>query len=301
MNHSACDVTRSCLSSLPAACEGVDWHATLVDNASDDGSVDILRAEFPHVTFLCNKERYGFGANQNQVIGPVVESGTARYVLVLNNDTELAPGSVSALVKHADRIPTVGAISPRIVNPDGTWQPSSFRLPSLPRAFLSEIYPRAAPLGCEQAETGRLWLGGACLLIRADALRRVGLFDTRFFLFFEDIDLARRLWDSGWSSSLCPETTVMHHNHKTVDKEELRFAMACQLRRSCYLYIEKYYGTVAASVLAVVGRIAMLARAAIQAIGARLFQDEAAAGRAALLRGLATYNPRRALAHELKD
>lgn len=300
VNHGGCDITRSCLSSLPAACEGVHWHATVVDNASTDGTVGILSAEFPSVTFLCNRERHGFGANQNQVIGPAVESGTVRYVLVLNNDTELAPRSVTKLIDHADRNPALGAVSPRIVNPDGTLQPSSFRPPSLPRAFLSEIYPRAAPLGCVQVDEGELWLGGACLLLRPSALRDVGLFDTRFFLFFEDIDLARRLWDAGWVSATCAEATVLHHNHKTVSQEELRFPMACQVRRSCYLYIAKHYGTIPAIILALVGRAAMLCRAAVQVMAARLHNDEAAARHALLLRGLAKYNPREALPHELE-
>ncbi|MGI8407675.1 MAG: glycosyltransferase family 2 protein [Actinomycetota bacterium] len=299
VNHGDCELSRSCLSSLPVACEGLKWHATLVDNASDDGSAEILMAAFPELTVICNSKRHGFGENQNQVIGPAVESGNARYVLVLNNDTELGEGSVSELVKCADNDPKLGAVGPLTYNVDGSRQPSSFRFPTLAGALLSEVYPRAAPLGCEFAEKGEVWLGGACLLLRSDALRDVALFDTRFFLFFEDVDLARRLRDRGWGSALCAESTIMHHNHKTVEREDLQFPMACQLRRSYYLYVRKYHGTVAAASLAMVGRAALRIRAGVDEITGRLRHDEEAAERAAALRSLALYDPRRALPHEL--
>lgn len=299
VNHGDCDLSRSCLATLPAACRGLKWHATLIDNASDDGSVEVLKAAFPDVALICNYERLGFGANQNQVIEPTVKSGSARYVLVLNNDTELAEGSVAELVGYADRHPKVGAVGPLTYNPDGSRQPSSFRFPTMPRAFLSEVYPRAAPLGCRFVVGGDLWLGGACLLLRAEALSDVGSFDTRFFLYFEDIDLARRMRDRGWESALCVESKIMHHNHKTTDKDELRFPMECQMRRSYYLYIAKYHGPKAAISLAVFGRTALWLRSAVEVIAGRLCHDQAATRRAATLRALATYDPRRALAHEL--
>lgn len=299
VNHDNCEISRACLASLPAACRGLKWHATIVDNASLDGSADVLKAGFPDVTVVCNDRRYGFGANQNQVIGPVVESECARYILVLNNDTELAPGSVATLVEYADRNPTAGAVGPATFNPDGTRQPSSFRFPAFGRAALSEIYPRTAALGCHAADTGRLWLGGACLLLRVDALRQVGFFDTRFFLFFEDIDLARRLWDGGWTSELCPEASIMHHNHKTVERDDLHFAMACQLRRSCYLYISKFYGHIPAVCLAKLGRAGLLVRARMQETLGRLRLDQSPVGEPALLRGLSRYDPRKPLPHEL--
>jgi GT2 family glycosyltransferase len=135
--------------------------------------------------------------NQNRVIAPVVESGSARYVLVLNNDTELMEGSVVALVRHADDNPSLAAIGPLTLNTDGTHQASSFRFPTLVKSALAEVLPSRAPLGCTETDGGALWLGGACLLLRTEALRTVGTFDTRFFLFFEDIDLARRLADAG--------------------------------------------------------------------------------------------------------
>jgi N-acetylglucosaminyl-diphospho-decaprenol L-rhamnosyltransferase len=299
VNHGSRDVTKACLLSLPSACRGLNWHVTVVDNASTDGSVEMLRTEFPDVTLVCNREPHGFGFNHNQVVGPVVESGTARYVLVLNNDTELAVESVTRMVAHADHHPRHGAVGPRTLNPDGTLQPSSFRFPRLGGAVLSEVYPRAAALGCAAAESGEIWLGGACLLLRTAALREVGLFDQRFFLFFEDIDLSRRLRDKGWLSSLCPEALMMHHNHNTIDRDELRFAMACQLRRSYFLYLSKHHGRAAALGLVTLGRLALLARAAGESIGARSPRSEAQRRKIALLRGLGRYDPRRPLSHEL--
>ncbi|HEX8770338.1 MAG TPA: glycosyltransferase family 2 protein [Acidimicrobiales bacterium] len=301
VNHDNCALTRACLRSLPSACEGLDWHVTLVDNASTDGCAGRLRAEFPHLAVLANQTRHGFGVNQNKVIGPAVDSRTARYVLVLNNDTELGAGSVTALVKHGDDHAALGVIGPRTYNADWSVQPSSFRFPTACGALLSDVYPRAAPLGCVPADTGRRWLGGACLLLRTDALRDVGCFDPRFFLFFEDIDLAHRMWDAGWESAICPDASIMHHNHKTVEMDGLKFDMACQLRRSFHLYMAKYHGQATAVALTCLGRLSLLIRALIRAMYARLKSDHTAMSEAAFLRQLAAYDPTNVLAHEVSS
>ncbi|MGH9276706.1 MAG: glycosyltransferase family 2 protein, partial [Acidimicrobiales bacterium] len=283
VNHDGGDLTRACLMTLPAACEGLRWHATVVDNASVDGSADRLAGQFPDVTLMRNRDRHGFGANQNQVIAPVVESGSARYVLVLNNDTQLAEGCVAALVRHADDNPALGAVGPLTFNTDGSRQPSSFRFPSLAKAVLADARPKHAALGCTETDRGHLWLGGACLLLRADALRTVGPFDTRFFLFFEDIDLAHRLWAAGWESAVCPEASIVHHNHQTVTRDELHLAMGRQVRRSYYLYVEKYHGPISAHGVAALGRLALLARAVKAGVAGRVFRDRATTAKAAHL------------------
>src|SRR5512133_586217 len=179
------DLLRACLASLPEAAGALAWHATVVDNASDDGSPEVVRLEFPWARLIENTQRVGFSANHNQVIGEVVSHDSARYVLVLNEDTELEPWSLEELVSFADREDRLGAAGPRLVEKDGREQVSYFRFPGVLEQFWSTLRPGQPPRPAETAG----WLNGSCLLVRTEVFRRVGPLDVRFFIFFEDTDL----------------------------------------------------------------------------------------------------------------
>src|SRR5512133_3020544 len=135
------DLLRACLASLPEAAGALAWHATVVDNASDDGSPEVVRLEFPWARLIENTQRVGFSANHNQVIDEVVSHDSARYVLVLNEDTELEPGSLEELVSFADREDRVGAAGPRLVESDGKQQTSLFPFPTLSGEFWWTLRP----------------------------------------------------------------------------------------------------------------------------------------------------------------
>jgi len=142
------------------------------------------------------------------------------------------------------------------------------------------------------------WLQGACLALRVAALRQVGGFDERFFLFYEDIDLSRRLVAAGWALGICPEATVVHHGHATVLKPGLVETTLRQGLRSRHLYFTKHHGARRATLLSAVGRTLLAARAANAAVAAARSHDPAARGRAHRLWDLARSNPRRPLPQE---
>lgn len=298
VDHGRRDLTAKCLRSLPAAAGDLRWHATVVRNLPGIDNSDTLRAEFPWVEVRSNSAPLGFGANHNQVISSTLARSRARFVLVLNNDTELPPGSVEQLVGFADARPQLGAVGPILLDGDGgSSQPSYQPFPGIAGQLRRTVQPGKV---VQRATQERGWLSGACLLLRVDALRQVGLFDTRFFMFFEDVDLAVRLAAAGWASAPCPEVAVVHHNHGTVGQPHLAMAMECQMLRSTYLYLRKHHGRAPASTLAALARAALALRAAKALAESLLHLPDMGRARpqTSLLVHLALYDPRRPLPHE---
>ena len=286
-------MVRACLLTLPDACRGLAWRATVIDNVSNDGSLEMLAAEFPDVRVVVNEVRLGFGANHNQVIRRLVTDGTARHVLVLNDDTELEPGSVARLVAALDTDPDLGAVVPTIVDGEGREAATRLAWPS-PRSWMRA--DRFDVTELPDPEHG--WLQGSCLLVRVAALRDVGGFDERFFLFYEDVDLSQRLVRGGWGLGVCPEAIVVHHGHATVFKDEIVGDNFRHGLRSRYLYFEKHLGRPTAAALSAAGRSVMLARSAKAWAHWTRTRDPVARARATRLLDLARLNPRRPLPAE---
>jgi N-acetylglucosaminyl-diphospho-decaprenol L-rhamnosyltransferase len=281
-----------CLRSLPDACEGLRWHVTVVDNASTDGSDAMVAATFPWAGVFRSERRLGFSASHNRVILPAIAGGRSRYVMILNEDTELEPGAVRKLVDFADSDPKLGAVGPRIHGPDGNIQPSWFRFPTLPREIKRAFRPGKSPT--YRVERG--WLNGSCVLLRAAALRDVGALDERFFIFCEDIDIALRLLGAGWKSKLAPEARMLHLGHQTVGGPAIREDMGRQMLRSKFQYFDKHHGALSASLVTFASRIALALRGA--RAGATGLRNEAMRAHASLLIRLARYDPRDPLPHE---
>lgn len=285
------DLLVRCLRTLPDACSGLSWAVTVVDNASDDGSAEAVESEFPDANVVRNRRRLGFSANHNLVIRPILQDRTARYVLILNEDTELDPNSVMMLVKLCDADPSVGAAGPGITGIDGTIQPTLAPYPSVLREFRATLRPSHAP-------TSAGWLNGSCVLARTAALEEIGLLDERFFIFFEDTDLGARLTRAGWRSLLVPSAHILHHGHVTVSRPSFGSAMERQMLRSRYLYFLKHHRPFEASAVSALVRLGLLARAMKAALSAVADKDPMERHQARLLLGLARYNPRTPLAHE---
>jgi N-acetylglucosaminyl-diphospho-decaprenol L-rhamnosyltransferase len=288
------DLLRACLESLPEAAGALTWHATVIDNASDEGSPDVVRSEFPWARLIENPQRVGFSANHNQVIGEVVSRDSARYVLVLNEDTELEPGSLEELVSFADREDRLGAAGPRLVETDGREQASYFRFPAVLDEFWATLRPGQPP---RRPDTGG-WLNGSCLLVRTEALRQVGLLDARFFIFFEDTDLGLRLHRAGWRSAVCESARVVHHGHQTVSQAGVGTHMERQMLRSRYLYFRKHHGRHTAPLVVALVRMALGVRAAKAFLAGSITRDGGERRLAALLWNLARYDPGVPLTHE---
>lgn len=205
VNTNSRELLLACLESLRSA----DAEVVVLDNASEDGSADAVRALFPHVRVIAQRRRAGFGANHNTVIG--VTSG--RYVYVLNEDTTSDDWGLERMVAHLDANPRVAALGPRLVYPDGRLQHSAWRFPTPARALVGLLSLGRARVVQSGGHATRDvdWATGAALLLRREALEQVGLFDEGFFIYSEEVDLQYRLRQAGWRVQYFPQVTVVHH------------------------------------------------------------------------------------------
>lgn len=221
-NLNGASVLDACLSALPAAAGGLRYQAVVVDNASRDESCALVRAGHPDVAVVENPENLGFAVACNRGARPV----ESRYVLLLNNDVTLLPGTLEALVAHADAHPEVGAVSPLMCWPDG--RPQGPKL-----GLIHFIHRQAVPMS---------WLPGTCLLLRRTALEAVGWLDEAFFFYNEDLDLSWRLKKGGWRLVCMPGVRVRHiEGHATRSDLEVRARAIAEGYRGSVILTQKHY------------------------------------------------------------
>ncbi len=207
---------RDCLASLLANPPRGEMRVQVIDNASGDGTVEMVRTDFPQVVLTESGENLGFGAANN--IG--LAAGDAPYALVLNPDTRVTPGALDRLLELIESHPEVGICGPRLELDDGTFDHASRRSFPTPLGALGHFSglgrgggsPGAlAQYRAPEVESGRVdAVNGAFMLIRRTALDAVGAFDERYWMYMEDLDLCYRLAEAGWTTWYEPTVTVAH-------------------------------------------------------------------------------------------
>jgi hypothetical protein len=210
---------RDCLASLEEV-RGVRAEVIVVDNASTDESVEIVREHFKQAHLVVNPGNLGFARANNQAI----RQGRGRYFFLLNNDTVLHPGSMESLVRFLDAHPRAGIAAGRLENRDGSVQFQYYpvTLPSLASVtadlfWLNRIWPRAH---VGRGVLARRWdpatavrmeqLPGACMMIRREVLQQIGLLDESYDFWYEDVDFSRRAGRAGWELWYVPEARIYH-------------------------------------------------------------------------------------------
>ena len=247
VNWNTRDYLRACLQSIRDTAGGLDPQIIVVDNASSDGSAGMVRAEFPAVTLIANDGNLKYARGSNQAL----EAASGEFRLLLNPDTVLLPGALTELLAAAERHPRAGAAAPKLVHPDGSPQRSCRSFPD-PAAIayealgLARLFPRSRRFGAyrmswwdhddERAVDQPM---ASALLLRAAALEEIGLFDEAFPMFFNDVDLCRRLWDAGWEVWFTPKARLIHHFGAST--RQARRAMIAESHRSLLRYYEKHY------------------------------------------------------------
>ena len=207
VGYNCCEPLRQCLSRLQAS--GAMPRVIVIDNASADSSAAMVRKEFPSVQLIANAENRGFAAGCNQGI----RATTGDFVLLLNPDTLPDPAELEKLVQTLIAQPAVGACGPRILNPDGSLQPSCRRFPTLGIMICAELGWRGRYHMSDWRHDSTRdvdQLMGSCLLLRRAALEQVGLLDERFFVYFEEVDLCWRLKQAGWRVLFVGEAGLTH-------------------------------------------------------------------------------------------
>jgi GT2 family glycosyltransferase len=222
LNYKSCGLVRQCVEAIAAHPTKSSHEIIVVDNASGDGIGEMLAERFPDVRFVQHSSNVGFAAGNN--IGIRISRG--RYVMIMNPDIIVHPGSIDALVDFMDANADVGVAGPKLFRPDGTLDNSCYRFPT----YAIPLY-RRTPLGrlpsaraavssylMEDYDHERArdvdWLLGAVLIVNRNALEKVGMFDERFFLYFEDIDWCRRFSTRGWRVVYYPEAKMVHFHER---------------------------------------------------------------------------------------
>jgi GT2 family glycosyltransferase len=249
VTYNSRDLTLACAASVAAqASGGLEIELIVVDNASTDGTAAALRAAYPLVRVLAQPSNQGFARGNN--VG--LSAARGRLLLLLNSDTEVRPGALSALAAFMDAHPEAGACGPMLLNPDGTLQPSGRDLPTLWSLFLDmtklyrlwrrDLYSQRSRDYTEVAAVGEL--SAAALLVRRSVYEQVGGLDPDFFAYYEDVDWCKRIGDRGWRICYVPQAQVMHHWQGTSRQVSTLAYRAGQ--DSLRFYFRKHHGLFAA-------------------------------------------------------
>lgn len=240
------ELTLQCLRSIMEFRPRVPHEVVLIDNGSGDGIMNAVADEFPEIQFIEAGRNDGFSRANNLAIF----NTHGRYVLLLNSDTKLIEPVFDRLVQYMDANPAVGCVGPQHVDGSGKHQVSYGKFPNLFTEFLRKIVDYQIALNdwdirgylkefCS-GEREVDWLSGSCLLVRREALYQTGLFDESYFMYFEDIDLCKRVRDRGWKVVFCPQGKLIHYSGQSVKQNILAGLVA--YRQSQIYFARKHYG-----------------------------------------------------------
>jgi N-acetylglucosaminyl-diphospho-decaprenol L-rhamnosyltransferase len=245
VNYNTGPYLEGCLRSAAEAAGDARLELVVVDNASTDGSARRAVASNPSVRLIENAENRGFAAAANQGI----RATSAPFVFLLNPDAEIAAGTLGGFLKVGRERPSAGAIGPIVRDPDGQIYPSARRVPTLAEAvghsflgpFVENPFSRAYTMAEWNRRTERSvdWVSASCVLLRREALDQVGLFDERFFMYVEDVDLCTRLRARGWDVLFSPELEVVHIGGVSTGGYRSR-RMVIEHSNSIYKYFVKW-------------------------------------------------------------
>jgi hypothetical protein len=240
VNWNTKDLLSGCLESIFQTVTAQSFEVIVVDNASSDGSVDLLTQKYPQVKTIANRENRGFGAANNQ--GFAVMKG--KYALLLNTDAVLTQGAVQKLWMFAETNPRAAIVCGQLLNADGSKQNSIASFPTLlslavntslleylfPGKYPSKRYHHAGPLEVDSAI-------GACMMIRKQALEQVSFFDERYFFFFEETDLAYAMRLAGWKIYHVPGAFIYHLQGQSIGHNA---RSRIEFYRSRYQFLRKW-------------------------------------------------------------
>lgn len=236
-----------CLESLAEAPPRRTMEILVVDNASTDGSAEMIEARFPHVKLIRSSENLGFSKGNN--LG--IRQCKGRYIALVNPDVIVFPGCLDALADFLDQNPKVGNVGPRVFNPDMTQQSTCRRFPTLWNNFCSATALATKFKGSRFFAGEHMWffahdrtlavdvLVGCFSMIRRETFDAVGLLDEGLFMYGDDVDWCRRCWNAGWEVVFFPGARAIHDRGKITAPYPVRFAVAQQ--RSVLHYWKKHH------------------------------------------------------------
>lgn len=238
-----------CLESVYTHSPDGEFEVFVVDNASTDGSAQMVRERFPQVQMIENSENVGFARANNQAI----RLARGGYVLLLNSDAIVLPGAISAMVTFMKQHEMIGVLGPALLDEEENVQLSWARFPTI-WSELRGVHHRDREPFLDSIQSGQPveayqvdWMAGACLLVRRETIDQVGLMDERFFLYSEETDWCWRIKAAGWHNVYYSQARVVHFEGSS-SAQDLPRTYFC-LHHSKILYMQKHFGVWRAALL----------------------------------------------------
>ncbi len=245
-----CAMLERCLRSIDETTRGLGLEIIVVDSASTDASVEMVRRVFPNVCLMLGTEPQGFSANYNRAL----ERGTGRYLMILNDDTQVLPGALERMVAFMDAHADAGACGAKLLNPDGSLQRTANRFPTLAFGIFEALgidsrFPnnpvRRHNIYAEwdRSSTRKVdAVSGAALLIRREAMEQVGLLDPNFFFYSEEVDWCLRLHKYGWKTFYVADAHIIHYGGSSTSTRAPKKFHDIYWNSFLYYY-KKHFGT----------------------------------------------------------
>ncbi len=248
VNYNVKNHLKQCLFAVQKAAKNIKTEIFVVDNHSIDGSVEMIKENFPEVKLIVNNQNLGFATACNQAL----KQASGKYALLLNPDTVVAENSFSLCIDFMDNNPDAGALGVRMINGEGKFLPESKR--SLPTPWisfykifgLSTLFPKSKKFGKYQLKYLDEYqiaevevLSGAYMFLRMDVLKKTGLLDESFFMYGEDIDLSYRILKAGYKNYYFPKTTIIHYKGESTKKGSLNYVRI--FYKAMIIYAKKHF------------------------------------------------------------
>lgn len=247
VNYNSTDYLLGCLKSIYESMDGIRPNVLIQDNSSED-DVDRVLQVFPRVRLAKNNNNLGFAKAVNKGL----EQCEAPYIAIINPDTVVLDGCLNAVLEYMGKHPDVGIVGPRVLDAGGTVQGTARAFPTPLTAFfgrntiLTKFFPNniitrknVLTKRCANGEPMEVdWVSGACMVLRQEAIEDVGLMDPRFFLYWEDVDLCRRMWEKGWKVVYYPTPAVIHYVGGSSSKKPVRSLV--EFHKNCYKFSDKH-------------------------------------------------------------
>lgn len=245
VNWNTRQILQDCLAFIYAQTQGLKFEVFVVDNASSDGSAEMVKDLFPEVNLIANSQNRGFAAANNQAIS----MAAGQYILLLNSDTLILDNAIFKTWQFAQLNPKAGIIGCRILNADRSLQPSCFMYPSvlnmlLLTTYLSKLFPRNKFFGRERMTW---WdrtdvrevevITGCFMLVRGQVIEQIGLLDEEYFIYGEETDWCYRAAQAGWKLLFTPDAQIIHLGGAS--SKQVKPQMILQLRGSLLYFMKK--------------------------------------------------------------
>jgi hypothetical protein len=246
------DLLGQCLTSVYDTADGLELEVIVVDNASSDGSAEMVRSKYPDVKLIENSDNVGFARANNQAF----EHSAGRCLLLLNPDTVCLPGAPPGLIRFLDENPKAGAVGPLVLNADKMLQYSWARFPTLWSEAIGKLDRRIGPRGVWPGTADEVcalgpfpvdWIGGCCLMVKRGAVEQIGPMDESLFMYSEETDWCLRLRKAGWEVWVEPGAQIVHLAGQS--SVQAPGETALRLRRSKAVLFTKHHGRCAGTVL----------------------------------------------------